>query len=210
MIDPRYSEDEQAERLKEWWKKNGTSVIVGATLGIGIIVGVNLWRDYVKTRAENASEGYTALLSLQGEAAVDAAGQLRTEYAQTPYAALAALYAAKISHDQGDADAAVEFLSWARANSDQASTRHVAGLRLARIYLEQGRVDEATALAKPEKYDGFDSQYHELVGDIAILSNDPEAALKAYEQAMITMPKGSAYSELLVLKLDHATAEAAK
>ena len=25
MIDPRYSEDEQAERLKEWWKKNRAS-----------------------------------------------------------------------------------------------------------------------------------------------------------------------------------------
>ena len=51
MIDPRYSEDEQAERLKEWWKKNGTSVIVGVVIGVSAIVGVNLWRNYTQTQA---------------------------------------------------------------------------------------------------------------------------------------------------------------
>ena len=52
MIDPRYSEDEHAERLKEWWKKNGTSIIFGVVIGVGAIAGVNYWRDYTQTQSE--------------------------------------------------------------------------------------------------------------------------------------------------------------
>ena len=204
MIDPRYSEDEQAERLKEWWKKNGTSVIFGVAIGVSAIVGVNLWRHYTQTQAESASSLFTQLLSTQGEESEELGNELLSDYDNTPYAALAALYLAKINYEKGDISNAERMLGWALENSKQVSNQHVARLRLARIYLDTDRLSEAENLVDIKKFDGFESEYKELLGDIAMLKGDAESARSAYEEALNALPRGSRFSELLVLKRDHA------
>ena len=207
MIDPRYTEDEQVERLKEWWKKNGTSVVVGVAIGISAIVGVNFWRDYNRSQAEEASARYAQLLSLQGEDSKQLGSELISEYACTPYAALSALYLAKISYEEGDTENAETMLKWALQNAKLVSNKHAARLRLARIYLEGEKIDQAEQLVNVEQFDGFDSEYKELLGDIAMLKGDAVSARKSYEQALSTLPEGSNYSGLLVLKLDRAIGE---
>ena len=210
MIDPRYSEDEQVERLKQWWQKNGTSVIAGVVIGVGVIVGVNLWRGHVQSQAEEASARYTQLLTLEGEESKALGSELMTEYSSTPYAALAALYLAKISYAEGDRNTAESMLKWAMDNAKLVSNRHAAKLRLARVYLEADRVDEAEHLVNVQQYDGFESEYKELKGDIAMLRGDATQARAAYEEALNSLPEGSSYSSLLVLKLDRAIGEAAQ
>ena len=42
MADYIRDEEEQAERLKEWWQKNGTATIVVIVLAIGSMIG---WRQ---------------------------------------------------------------------------------------------------------------------------------------------------------------------
>lgn len=207
MIDPRYSEDEQVERLKEWWKKNGTSVVVGVVIGVIVIVGVNFWRSYTQSQAEDASARYTQLLSAQEESAKELGSELISEYANTPYADLAALYLAKISYEEGDTENAEAMLKWVMDNSKLVSNQHVARLRLARIYLEAERTNDAEQLVNGKQYEGFESEYEELLGDIAMLKGDAAKARAAYEEALRTLPQGSNYSGLLVLKLDRAIGE---
>ena len=43
-MEPHLAEDEELQKLKTWWKSNGTSIIVGIALGIGAIAGVNGWQ----------------------------------------------------------------------------------------------------------------------------------------------------------------------
>ena len=210
MVDPTYSDDEQAERLKEWWKKNGTSIIVGGVLGISAIIGVNLWRDYVKTQAENASELFTQLLVSQGEQSQQLGEELISDYEQTPYAALAALYMARTYYQDGDIENAETMLKWAMDNGKQTAVRHAARLRLARVYLEKGAVDDVERLIETDQYDGFESEYKELLGDLAMLKGDAEGARSAYEVALSKLSRGSRFSELLALKLDNAIGESAK
>lgn len=207
MIDPRYSEDEQAERLKEWWKKNGTSVIVGVTIGVSAIVGVNLWRNYTQSQAESASSRYAQLLSAPAEESRKLGSELLSEYDNTPYAALAALYLAKVSYEEGDIDHVEAMLNWALTNSKQVTSQHVARLRLARVYLETERLSDAERLVDIKQFDGFESQYKELQGDIAMIKGDAAGARAAYEEALNALPKSSRFSELLALKLDHAIGE---
>ena len=95
-------------------------------------------------------------------------------------------------------------LRWARDNSEQADIKHTATLRLARLFLEQDKLKEAAALANVKQFDGFISEYKELQGDIAMFNGDFEAARTAYEQALQELPRGSEYSDLLLLKLDHS------
>ena len=210
MVDPTYSDDEQAERLKEWWKKNGTSIVVGGVLGISAIIGVNLWRDYVKTQAENASELFTQLLVSQGEPSQQLGEELISDYEQTPYAALAALYMARTYYQDGDTENAETMLKWAMDNGKQTAIRHAARLRLARVYLEKGAVDDVERLIETDQYDGFESEYKELLGDLAMLKGDAEGARSAYEDALSKLSRGSRFSELLALKLDNAIGESTK
>lgn len=205
MIDPRYSEDEQAERLKEWWKKNGTSIIFGVVIGVGAIVGVNYWRDYTRTQSENASARFVQLMSSQGEESQQIGSELMQDYANTPYAGLSSLYRAKEYYRVGETEQAASMLRWARDNSAQADIKHSATLRLARLFLEQDKLKEAADLANVKQFDGFTSEYKELQGDIAMSNGDFEVARNAYEQALQELPRGSEYSDLLLLKLDHST-----
>lgn len=204
MNDPRYSEEEQVERLKEWWKKNGTSVIVGVAIGVSAIVGVNYWRDYTRAQSEGASALYMQLLSIEGADSKQLGSELMSDYSDTPYAELAALYLAKINYEAGDMDGAESMLRWAMDNARLASNQHAARLRLARVYLDTGRTAEAEQLAGAERYDGFESEYKELMGDIAMLKGDADKARSNYEEALSALPDGSNYSGLLVLKLDRA------
>ena len=204
MIDPRYSEDEQAERLKEWWKKNGTSIIFGVVIGVGAIAGVNYWRDYTRTQSENASARFVQLLESQGDESQQIGAELMQDYASTPYAGLSSLYRAKEYYQAGETEQAVSMLRWARDSSKQSVIKHSATLRLARILLEQDNLKEAAGLANVKQFDGFTSEYKELQGDIAMSNGDFAAARTAYEQALSELPRGSEYSDLMLLKLDHS------
>ena len=204
MIDPRYSEDEQAERLKEWWKKNGTSIIFGVVIGVGSIAGVNYWRDYTRTQSENASARFVQLLASQGDESQQIGAELMQDYAGTPYAGLTSLYRAKEYYQAGETEQAVSMLRWARDSSKQSVIKHSATLRLARILLEQDNLKEAAGLANVKQFDGFTSEYKELQGDIAMSNGDFGAARAAYEQAVRELPRGSEYSDLMLLKLDHS------
>jgi len=204
MIDPRYSEDEQAERLKEWWKKNGTSIILGVVIGVGAIAGVNYWRDYTRSQSENASARFAQLLSSRGDESQQIGLELMQDFASTPYAGLSSLYRAKEYYQAGEIEQAEAMLRWARDNAKQSDIQHAATLRLARIFLEQDKLTEAADLANVEDFDGFTSEYKELQGDIAIANGEFAAARAAYEQALNELARGSEYAELLLLKIDHA------
>jgi len=198
------SEEEQSERLKSWWKENGTSVIAGAVLGIAVIGGVNYWRSYKADQAEEAAALYDQVVAGQGSDAVDAGRKLIDEYAGTPYAGKAALFLAKAAFEGGDADRAEEHLRWALGEAPDPADRKVARLRLARIALSKDQPDEAEALLSEMDSGGYESEYRELRGDIAMARNDPEAARKEYEAALQALPEQSGFAQMLNRKLDAA------
>ena len=52
------TEEQQVEAIKDWWKENGKSVILGAVIGLGLF-GWRYYQDSVTTAQETASESYT-------------------------------------------------------------------------------------------------------------------------------------------------------
>ena len=199
------SEDEQSERLKTWWKENGTSVIVGAVLGIAVIGGVNYWRIYKADRAEAASALYQQLLEYRsGSAATDTGRQLMDQYSDTPYAGKAALVLARIAFEEGRVEEARSRLEWAMGEAPDPEDRKIARLRLARVMLGQGQPDEAVSLLSGMQAGGYESEYREIQGDIAMARNDPETARAEYQAALDALPERSDYGELLNTKLDAA------
>lgn len=205
MAGLQLSDDEQSERLKEWWKENGTSVIAGAVLGIAVIGGVNYWRSYKAHQAEAASALYEQLVQDAGQSGANDVGQqLMDDYESTPYAGRAALILAKTAFDNGDMDGAKRQLEWAVNNAADPEDRRLATLRLARVELDMGEPDKAQSLLSGMQAGGYESEYRELLGDLAMARNDASGARKEYQAALDALPDRSGFSDMLNMKLDAA------
>lgn len=211
MAEFPYTEEDQAEQLKRWWKQNGTSIIAGVVLGLAIVGGYNYWQSYQKNQAEGASKLYERMMidysDGQAERALAAGRKVMDEYKNTPYAAKAALYLARINFERKDAAAAEQDLRWALENAADPATEHTARLRLGRLLLDAGKYPEVSALVAVPDYGGFESEYKELEGDLALANKDAAKARAAYERALDALAKDSGYRQMLKAKLDHARTE---
>ena len=54
--------DDETEKLREWWKRNGTGIIAGVVIGIGGVGGIQGWRMYEDSQAGKASVLYQEML----------------------------------------------------------------------------------------------------------------------------------------------------
>lgn len=211
MVDPHFAEDEQLEKLKEWWKRNGAAIVWGTALGVGVVVGITAWKYYVEQQAEKASALYEQILAQREDEKLDAANalgdKLLENYASTTYAGKAALVLARVKFDQDDRAGATAHLQWALENVTDVATQHTARLRLAYLLLDEGKLDEAQQYLELEDTGGFESQYDELKGDLYVAAGQPEQARLSYQQALDALPDGSGHRAMLGMKLDDVNTE---
>lgn len=201
-----YTERDEVEKLKEWWKNYGGALLLGVALGLVLLFGNKYWQQYQEERRETASNLYSDMLQdmrdNRTEPARAAAARLVEEYRATPYAGMAALMLARISFDAGDSAAARTHLRWAVDNARDPATAHAARLRLGRLLTDAGEYDAALALTNVEPQDGFESEYLELRGDVLAAQGKPEPARAAYRSALAQLAPDSPYRRTLAMKLD--------
>lgn len=206
MVEIYDSEKEQIESIKTWWKENGRAITIGLVLGIGGVVGWTSWNTYSIGRAEQASMLYEQVVNWAAAdnyaQTVAAAEQLMSEYANSGYAALAALISAADAYAAKEVSKAKGHLQWVMDNSVRPELSHVARLRLARIHLQEGNNDQALALLDTSPPPSFAINWQETRGDIHLANNDAEAARQSYNTALdSTEPSASAYRRIK-MKLD--------
>lgn len=207
-----FNDDDQAARLKVWWKQYGKSLITGAIIGLLLLGGLNYWKQYRQQRAEAASRLYDTLLNdiQQGKTDVvmSTAGQLMKDYSGTPYAGKAALYVARMRFDARDIPGARQHLEWAVRHASEPGVYHSARLRLGRLMLDQGETDAALKLIEGSGHDGFAAEYDELRGDLLLAKGDRDGARRAYRKALESLARGSTYEPILRMKIDNLGPEA--
>ncbi len=202
-----YTEQEELEKLKSWWKTYGNALILGVIVGIALLVGNKYWTQYKEQRLAEASTLYAQMLQdvAQGQAdkARSPGEKLVNEYASTPYGGLAALLLARLSFESGDSAVAQKHLRWAMVNGAHAATTHSARLRLSRLLAEAGQGKEALALLDVKDRSGYENEYEELKGDLLLAQNRIEEARAAYTAALARLPKDSPYGRVLAMKLEN-------
>lgn len=188
-MDDLLSEKEQVEQLRAWWSEYGAYVVGGIVIGAGLLFGINHYRDARLQEQLDASTAYEALVQnvVAGklDAAAAAADKIATEYSDTTYVGQAGLAMARLYMDKNrDQDAANALLSVLDSSADD-ELKHVARLRLARIYLYQDKPQEVVDLLTGAEVDAFAAAYGEVLGDAYTALGRTAEAQDAYQKVLM-------------------------
>jgi predicted negative regulator of RcsB-dependent stress response len=188
------TDEEQVEAIKQWWKKNGSSLLIGIAAALAIVFGWQAWQNQqMEHRTEAASE-FANLINAYGDTSQDDSAQtvafvaktLREDYSDSAYAIYGSLILARQQlMDQGDAEAAIATLEWANSKADQSGPLSlVIRSRLARAQFDAQQYDAALSTIESAQDTGsFDAIFSELRGDILLAQGNTEEARKAYLSA---------------------------
>ena len=198
--------DDETEKLREWWKRNGTGIIAGVVIGIGGVGGIQGWRMYEDSQAGKASVLYEQMLGAaaaeRSEAASSAAEALVSKHSGSGYADLAQLMLARLALETGDSAKAQTALNDLIGSTSDPVMRQVARVRLAVIALKDGEPEKIRSLAKAEAGEGFNSHFQELLGDALVASGDLDGARQAYEEALKGVTADSQAGQLITAKIN--------
>jgi len=194
------TEEQQVAAIKDWWKKNGKSVIGGAVIGFGLIFGWRAYDEHQLTVQETASSAYEqALTALELDDKAQAQLQVFIDSnSKTNYASLASLKLAGILVKQGEFEKAEQQLNWAIANGSEVVSS-IALLRVARLQTQMKKYDDALASLAKITSKAYAAKVAETKGDIYIAQAKIDAARTAYQAAVTA---GSMTSRGLQMKLD--------
>ncbi|MFT3757119.1 MAG: tetratricopeptide repeat protein [Pseudoxanthomonas sp.] len=202
-IDDLLDEHEQGERVRNWLKNNGVSLIAGIALGLAVIFGFQWWQQRQQQQHAQAYQDYQAAIDgLQGKdgkpadlkLAQDAVAKLGAKDKGSVYAGLAALRLAKAQVEANQADAAIATL---QALKPHASLQPLVQLRLARLLTEAGKPEEALKVLG----DAQDSSALEARGDALLAAGKRDEARDTYLKALTGMDVASPQRRVVELKL---------
>jgi predicted negative regulator of RcsB-dependent stress response len=165
-------EQEQLDDLKAWWKRWG-NLVSGIVIAVCVaIVGVQGWRWWKHSQAEQASVLYGAVV----------AGSRANDVAKAK-----------------DAQAQLQF---ALDRSDEDDLKQIARFRLAEVLFDQKKNDEALRLLDAKHDEPFAGIYADLTGDILAASGRKAEARTAYQTALAKLDSKSPYRSYVQVKLD--------
>lgn len=180
------TEEQQVEALKSWWKENGKAVVLGAVIGLGGLYGWRYYQGEVQTAKEVTSDAYSQVMTTLDSGSDNAVADVQAFISaneSSQYSVLAALQLAKTQVELGDLDGAIKQLTWTVSQTKDEAILPLAQTRLARIYAEQQKFDEALAELDKVTATSWQSKVAELRGDILLLKGDVVAAREAYVSA---------------------------
>lgn len=197
-------EQEQIDELKSWWNKNGK--LVSTLLAVALIAFIvfKVWGYWQHQQALKASTLYQDLLVTETsdlKTITEKTAMLTSDFAGTPYAGRAALYAAKLQYQAKDAEAATKQLEWAMLHAQEKAIGAMARFEAASILVEAKKYDKALDLLDANLSAGFDGLFWDLKGDILAIQGKTKEAKAAYERALTKLNTAGKYRLITEQKL---------
>lgn len=198
-------EHEKGEQVRAWLRQNGSAIITGVTLGLGMIFGWQWWeRSKVEHRVTAATQ-YQALTDAidlkETDSVASLADALAKDYPDTPYAALAALQLADVKFAAGDKDAAATALERVATLTPDPALVGLAHLRLARLAFANGDSEAALKHADAIPEDMYAGLVAEVRGDALHALGRTDDAREAYQNALTTLDTGAPNRRIVEMKL---------
>lgn len=204
------TEEEQIEAFKSWWNKNGTQLLSGILIIVIAVSGWKWWENNEYVSAANASTTFDAL-QMHSQAGSFSevsreALKLMQEQPESPYAAAAALLYATFKYRSGEVAEAVNNLNWVTEKSTDQALKVTANLRLARIEIEQNKLEEATTrLSEMQTLDLNPVQQSNadyVLAMISLHSGDKTEAYKAFAKVVENDAAEKNLSSLAQIQMD--------
>lgn len=203
-IEIELAEDEDLVRARAWWKENGSSIIAGIAIGVVMVVGYNYWQTYQENRANEVAQLYeTFVQASDDEAALNA---LVDANANSTYAQLARMTAARKAVDEKQYDRAVALFEEVLASGIDSGMKAVAALRLSTVYLSQNKPDEVIQLLDSQAKSELPLQQArvaEIKADAYLQKGDQAQARALYQSSIDALTAAGQPSTLVQLKLDN-------
>jgi predicted negative regulator of RcsB-dependent stress response len=202
------TEHEQVETLKRFWRENGKGILGGVLVGIALLFAFQAWQQGKHSKAEAASAEYFVMMDsvAQGDwkSAEEHGSRIVGQYADTAYAAMAALAMAKAKLEQNDSVSARAHLQWVIEKASMPEIEGIARLRLAMLQLGEGEAEQALKTVQSMKGEQFSSVKNELLGDIYLALDESDKARAAYDDALESLKnEGGKRVSFLQMKLDN-------
>mgnify|MGYP002178489034 FL=1 len=208
ILEIHVAEDDDTQKLRAWWKKNGIGMVAGVALGVAGVGGFKGWQVYTENRALSASDVFQEMLAYDESGAVeqaqDRAQMLAKDYRSTPSVDMAYLMIAKLAIKNNELSNAMEALTHVMTKSNDPAMRQLARLRLARVTLLAGDLVRAQELVTTDDVGGFESEYPEVLGDILVAQHKYSDAAEAYDRALQALAPASSSRALLTSKRNYA------
>ena len=201
------TEQEQIELLKNWIKQYSLVILTGVLLAI---VGISGWRYWQQRQTKNlthASVIYDEMLTKHAqnnsEVTITQAQKLYDRYHKTVYGQLAAFMLAKEAIDKKDYQTAENQLKAVLHQSNLASFRQIARLRLARVLLVEQKPSDAIKILEKVDDKNFNGLINEIRGDGYLAMKNLEIARQSYKEALRELPDAETIRPLLQMKYDN-------
>jgi len=202
-IDDLLDEHEQGQRVQDWLRRNGLSIVGGVALGIAAIWG---WKNWQATQlhgsaADNAR--YQAVVDqLASSELEEAARQVQALESESSgiYVDLAALALVKAQVQAGKVDEAIAVLQGLKAEGE---FKALVQQRIARLQIESGKPTEAIATLGAAS----DATSLEIIGDAHVAATQPDKARDVYARALQALKADAPQRGLLETKLSDVGGE---
>lgn len=207
------TEEEQVQAIKNWWNKNGTQLL---SIILVVVVAAAGWRYWTNSQYVASANASSMFELLQAQYQADKFGEvsrealkLMQEQPESPYAAGAALLHASFSFKKGEFDTAVDNLQWVIANSTDQALKVTAQVRLARVYIDQQKFDDAQSAigaAESMNLNGTEQSNVDYVkGMLALQQDNKEAAYEAFSKVLQNPQAESNLLGLAKIQVDDLT-----
>jgi predicted negative regulator of RcsB-dependent stress response len=188
IIEGYETEEQQVDAIKQWWKDNGNTLMIGAVVGLAGLWGWRFYNDSVVEGQEKASQAYSDMLvqfESQGAAAdLDNVQAFITENGDSNYAVLASLLLAKEAVVQKDFALAKTQLVQLQGQNKYAPLNALINLRLARVEVELGQLTDALSTLALITEAGFMAKAEQIKGTVYLQQGDVNNARIAFQSAI--------------------------
>ncbi len=187
------TEEQQFNEAKNWFKQNGTPILVAIVIVAGCVFGWQYWKNYQIQSAQQTSAAYQQVMeTYQQDPAKNTplVEKFINENKGSNYAVLAQLEEAKQLAAKGDFAAVKSVLEQALAATQDATLQNIIRLRLAAVELQLQQFDAALAVLAQIQDSAWELSKQILSGDILAAKGDKAAAKTAYEQAKTLAGEG--------------------
>ena len=184
------SDNEEIQLIKDLWKRYGSTILICALIFAVTNFGWRYWQGNKQHKMELASTNYTQMLvafeQQKNDEAKLYAKRLMQDCPKSSYASLAALMLAKLAVQSNDLKLAGEQLQFIIKKSSNNTLRQITKIRLARVFLELKRPQDALNLLITTDDDAYKDEINEISGDALMALGKTSEAKLSYQKVKET------------------------